>query len=129
MTLADIVLPFLFIYVIRWFNGICGEMDRSCPHPLCTGQDMLGAPGGRGRTKCQPGPKICVRAPVTEDGEGMGVPFSLGRETITGRDSHQEQVTKSETWGRDQEFKKIQNKGLGWAKINEKRKVSALAQQ
>lgn len=58
-------------------------------------------------------------------------PLAQGRDTITGGDPHQKQVTKLETWGRDQELKKIQNKGLGWAKINEReeRKVSALAQQ
>lgn len=58
-------------------------------------------------------------------------PLAQGREAITGRDPHQKQVTKLETWGRGRELKKIQNKGLGWAKINEReeRKVSALAQQ
>lgn len=42
-----------------------------------------------------------------------------GRETIQVRDPHQKQVTKLETWDRGRELKKIQNKGSGWAKINE----------
>lgn len=54
------------------------EMGRICPPTPCVQvRTCWGLLEGE-RTLCQSSPQICVRAPKTEDGGGMGVPFSPG---------------------------------------------------
>jgi hypothetical protein len=82
------------------------------PHRLCTGWRLLEGVG----TGCQPCPPSIVQE--SQEGGGWSYPATHNRDTmILGLGTHIRASYKVRNLGWGGELKKIQNKGLTWAKI------------